>query len=63
MKKNTTSSSGRIPKNKIPVVWVWEMDQVVSLKRDDIHQRKIRSGDQNRPKDQFAIMPENICAE
>jgi len=32
MKKNTTSSSGNIPKNKMPVVWAGEMDQVVSFK-------------------------------
>jgi hypothetical protein len=31
--------------------------------RDDIHQRKIQPGDQDAPKDQFAIMPENVRAE
>jgi hypothetical protein len=31
-KKNRTSSSGRIPKNKIPVVWLGEIDHVVSLR-------------------------------
>jgi hypothetical protein len=31
IKKNKTSSSGNIPKNKIPVVWLGEIDQVVSF--------------------------------
>jgi len=32
IKKNNTSSRGRIPKNNNPVVWVGEMDQVVSVR-------------------------------
>jgi hypothetical protein len=31
IKKNTTSSSGRIPKNRMPVVCSFEMDQIVSF--------------------------------
>ena len=31
MKKNSTSSNGRIPKNRIFVVCAFEMDQVVSV--------------------------------